>query len=259
MKRSAIALISGVLFGVGLVIAGMTRPTKILAFLDVTGAWDPSLAFVMMGAIVVHAVAVAVAQRRSASFAGEPFRWPTTKGVDRALIVGAAIFGVGWGLGGFCPGPALVSASAGNRSAIVFVVAMATDRLDGELARSRGLITDFGKLADPIADKALTGMAFIGLSLIGQLWWWVTVLVLVREIGITVLRFVVIRYGVMPASRGGKLKTVLQAVALSMLLAPIGGVWLWLSGAVMAAAVLVTVVTGVDYVLQARRLVSGRS
>ncbi len=142
---------------------------------------------------------------------------------------------------------------------LVFVVAMATDRLDGELARSRGLITDFGKLADPIADKALTGMAFIGLSLIGQLWWWVTVLVLVREIGITVLRFVVIRYGVMPASRGGKLKTVLQAVALSMLLAPIGGVWLWLSGAVMAAAVLVTVVTGVDYVLQARRLVSGRS
>ncbi|WP_068430041.1 CDP-diacylglycerol--glycerol-3-phosphate 3-phosphatidyltransferase [Piscicoccus intestinalis] len=142
---------------------------------------------------------------------------------------------------------------------LVFVVAMATDRLDGELARSRGLITDFGKLADPIADKALTGMAFIGLSLIGQLWWWVTVLVLVREIGITVLRFVVIRYGVMPASRGGKLKTVLQAVALSMLLAPIGGVWLWLSGAVMAAAVVVTVVTGVDYVLQARRLVSGRS
>ena len=142
---------------------------------------------------------------------------------------------------------------------LVFVVAMATDRLDGELARSRGLITDFGKLADPIADKALTGMEFIGLSLIGQLWWWVTVLVLVREIGITVLRFVVIRYGVMPASRGGKLKTVLQAVALSMLLAPIGGVWLWLSGAVMAAAVLVTVVTGVDYVLQARRLVSGRS
>lgn len=142
---------------------------------------------------------------------------------------------------------------------LVFVVAMATDRLDGELARSRGLITDFGKLADPIADKALTGMAFIGLSLIGQLWWWVTVLVLVREIGITVLRFVVIRYGVMPASGGGKLKTVLQAVALSMLLAPIGGVWLWLSGAVMAAAVVVTVVTGVDYVLQARRLVSGRS
>ena len=142
---------------------------------------------------------------------------------------------------------------------LVFVVAMATDRLDGELARSRGLISDFGKLADPIADKALTGMAFIGLSLIGQLWWWVTVLVLVRESGITVLRFVVIRSGVMPASRGGKIKTVLQAVALSMLLAPIGGVWLWLSGAVMAAAVVVTVVTGVDYVLQARRLVSGRS
>lgn len=143
---------------------------------------------------------------------------------------------------------------------VVFVVAMATDRLDGELARSRGLITDFGKLADPIADKALTGMAFIGLSLVGLLWWWVTIVVLVREIGVTLLRFVVIRYGVMPASRGGKLKTVLQAVALSMLLAPIGGPWILLAGVVMAAAVVVTLVTGVDYVLAARRLVtrSGR-
>ncbi len=143
---------------------------------------------------------------------------------------------------------------------VVFVVAMATDKLDGELARSRGLITDFGKLADPIADKALTGMAFIGLSLVGLLWWWVTIVVLVREIGITLLRFVVIRYGVMPASRGGKLKTVLQAVALTMFLAPIGGPWILLAGAVMAAAVAVTLVTGVDYLLAARRLVtrSGR-
>lgn len=139
---------------------------------------------------------------------------------------------------------------------VVFAVAMATDRLDGELARSRGLITDFGKLADPIADKALTGMAFMGLSLIGYLWWWVTIVVLVRELGITLLRFVVIRYGVMPAGRGGKLKTVLQALALSMMIAPIGGLWPVLSAVVMAAAVIVTVVTGVDYVLQARRLVT---
>lgn len=139
---------------------------------------------------------------------------------------------------------------------VVFVVAMATDRLDGELARSRGLITDFGKLADPIADKALTGMAFIGLSLIGHLWWWVTILVLVRELGITLLRFVVIRHGVMPASRGGKLKTVLQAAALSMMIAPIGGLWPMLAAVVMAAAVIVTVVTGADYLLQARRLVA---
>lgn len=139
---------------------------------------------------------------------------------------------------------------------VVFVVAMATDRLDGELARSRGLITDFGKLADPIADKALTGMAFIGLSMIGHLWWWVTIVVLVREIGITLLRFVVVRYGVMPASRGGKLKTVLQAVALGMLIAPLGGLWPVLAAIVMAVAVAVTMITGADYVLQARRLVA---
>ncbi len=141
---------------------------------------------------------------------------------------------------------------------VIFVGAMITDRLDGELARSRGLVTDFGKLADPIADKALTGMAFIGLSLIGVLWWWVTIVVLAREIGITLMRFVVIRYGVMPASRGGKIKTTLQAVALGMLIAPIGGLWLGLAWVVMAAAVVVTLATGVDYVLQARRLVASR-
>ena len=90
---------------------------------------------------------------------------------------------------------------------VTFSVAMVTDRVDGELARRRGLVTDFGKIADPIADKALTGTAFVGLSLLGELPWWVTVVVLVREIGITVLRFVVIRHGVMPAGRGGKLKT----------------------------------------------------
>lgn len=137
----------------------------------------------------------------------------------------------------------------------VFVVAMATDRLDGDLARSRGLITDFGKIADPIADKALTGMAFIGLSLIGALWWWVTVLVLVREIGITLMRFAVIRYGVMPASRGGKLKTALQAVALGLYIAPLTGIAQIVAAVVMAAAVAVTVVTGLDYVRQAWQLV----
>ncbi len=138
----------------------------------------------------------------------------------------------------------------------VFVVAMATDRLDGQIARARNLVTDFGKLADPIADKSLTGMALIGLSLIGELWWWVTAVVIVREVGITLLRLVVIRYGVMPASRGGKLKTTLQALALSLMIAPLGPPWSWIGVAVMAAAVLVTVVTGVDYVLKARRLVA---
>jgi len=141
----------------------------------------------------------------------------------------------------------------------VFVVAMATDRIDGNLARSRGLITDFGKIADPIADKALTGMAFVGLSIIGDLPWWITILVLVREWGITVMRLGVLRYGVMPASRGGKLKTVLQAVALGAYLFPIEALlpdWMmWFAYLTMAAAVAVTVVTGFDYVAQAVRMV----
>lgn len=138
---------------------------------------------------------------------------------------------------------------------VVFVAAMLTDRFDGELARSRGLVTDLGKISDPIADKALTGMAFVGLSLIGALWWWVTILVLVRELGITLLRLVVIRYGVMPAGRGGKIKTTLQAVALGMFVAPIGGLFATGAWVVMAAAVTVTLLTGLDYLLQARRLV----
>ena len=137
----------------------------------------------------------------------------------------------------------------------VFVLAMITDRIDGDLARKYGLITDFGKIADPIADKALTGAAFISLSAIGELWWWVTIVVLVREIGITLMRFVVIKYGVMPASKGGKLKTALQALALALLLMPLGGFVYWIGCAVMGAAVVVTVATGVDYVLAARRLV----
>jgi CDP-diacylglycerol--glycerol-3-phosphate 3-phosphatidyltransferase len=134
---------------------------------------------------------------------------------------------------------------------LVFLVAILTDWVDGHLARRQGLITAFGKLMDPIADKALIGTALVGLSLIDLLPWWVTVVILVREIGITLMRFVVIRRGVIPASKGGKLKTVLQAVGLSLVMAPLAG-WpgelgLW----VMYAAVLVTVVTGVDYVRQA--------
>ena len=96
---------------------------------------------------------------------------------------------------------------------VAFLAAMLTDRLDGEIARRRGLVTNFGKIADPIADKALTGMAFVGLSLIGDLWWWVTIVVLVREWGITALRFWVIRYGVISASYGGKAKTLAQIIA----------------------------------------------
>src|SRR5262249_11353947 len=108
----------------------------------------------------------------------------------------------------------------------IFALASITDRIDGELARKRGLITEFGKLADPIADKALIGAALIGLSVLGDLPWWVTVVVLVRDVGVTLLRFWVIRHGVIPASRGGKLKTLLQAVATGLfILIPIGS-WL---------------------------------
>lgn len=139
-------------------------------------------------------------------------------------------------------------------AAAVFVVATATDRLDGDIARARGLVTDFGKVSDPIADKLLMGMAFIGLSILELLPWWVTVLVLVRELGVTALRFVVIRHGVMPASRGGKLKTALQAVALLLYILPLSSFWHILAVVVMTLAVIVTVLTGVDYVMRAHTL-----
>ena len=134
----------------------------------------------------------------------------------------------------------------------VFVIASITDRLDGELARKRDLVTDFGKIADPIADKALTGSALISLSILGELWWWVTIVILAREIGITLLRFVVIRYGVIPASKGGKVKTMLQVVAIALYIMP--GPINPLRWIVMAAALVVTVATGVDYLLRAWRL-----
>jgi CDP-diacylglycerol--glycerol-3-phosphate 3-phosphatidyltransferase len=146
----------------------------------------------------------------------------------------------------------------------VFLVAILTDKIDGEIARSRNLVTDFGKLMDPIADKALTGMAFVGLSVIGELWWWVTIVVLAREWGITALRFWVIRYGVMPASRGGKIKTTLQATSLSGLILPlnhldgalgvVGQALWWVAVVLMVAAVVITVTTGYEYVRDAVKL-----
>jgi CDP-diacylglycerol--glycerol-3-phosphate 3-phosphatidyltransferase len=139
-------------------------------------------------------------------------------------------------------------------AAVVFAVASLTDFMDGELARRRNQVTNFGKVADPIADKALTGVAFIGLSLMGDLAWWVTLIVLAREIGVTLLRFWVIRRGVIPASRGGKVKTALQIVAILMYLVPLSGAWLTLRDVVMGAAVVVTVVTGIDYVFRALSL-----
>jgi CDP-diacylglycerol--glycerol-3-phosphate 3-phosphatidyltransferase len=136
----------------------------------------------------------------------------------------------------------------------VFVGAILTDSLDGYLARKHNLITRFGKLADPIADKALTGMAFIGLSIIGELPWWVTITMLVREWGITLMRFVVLRYGVMAAGRGGKLKTVIQAVAVVLYLLPLPGWAHAVAVVVMGLALVITVVTGLDYVRDAIRL-----
>jgi CDP-diacylglycerol---glycerol-3-phosphate 3-phosphatidyltransferase len=136
----------------------------------------------------------------------------------------------------------------------VFAVASVTDRIDGQIARKRGLVTDFGKLADPIADKALTGTALVLLSIEDLLPWWVTAVILVREIGVTLLRFWVIRHGVIPASRGGKLKTLLQAVGIGLYILPLPHWLSWLAVTTMAAALVLTVGTGVDYVLRAVRL-----
>ena len=151
--------------------------------------------------------------------------------------------------------------SAGYRWAAfaVFVVAMVTDRIDGDLARSRGLVTNVGKVLDPIADKALVTMALIGLSVVGEVWWWVTIVVLVREWGITAVRFWVIRHGVMAAGRGGKVKTLLQTFGIGFYLMPrwvlpYPDVWEALAAISLGAAVLITVVTGVDYLHQALRL-----
>ena len=131
-----------------------------------------------------------------------------------------------------------------------------TDLLDGELARRRGLVTDFGKIADPIADKALTGAALITLSVIGELPVWVTALILFRELGITALRFAVIRRGVIAASQGGKLKTLLQIIAICLyVLPPSFGLPALIKEVVMGAALVVTLVTGADYVIRAVRMI----
>lgn len=139
-------------------------------------------------------------------------------------------------------------------AALVFVVASLTDRLDGDLARRRDQVTDFGKIADPIADKALIGAALVGLSVLGELPWWITVLIAVREVGVTGLRFWVLRHGVIPASRGGKVKTFAQAVAIGLFVLPLPPAAQPVCWAVMGIALALTVVTGADYVLRALRL-----
>lgn len=137
---------------------------------------------------------------------------------------------------------------------LFFALAIITDRYDGMIARRTNQVTEFGKLADPIADKALTGAALVGLSVLALLPWWVTVAILVRELGVTLLRFWVIRHGVIASSRGGKLKTVVQALAIGLYLMPLTGVLASLRWWVMAGALVLTLVTGVDYVVRALRL-----
>ena len=156
----------------------------------------------------------------------------------------------------------------------LFVLAMITDKVDGDIARARGLVTNFGKIADPIADKAITGMAFIGLSIVGDIWWWVTIIVLVREWSVTVLRLSVLQHVVIAASASGKLKTGLQAVALSLLLLPLphgdahggafdfwpgptGEVLFYLAQVMLAGAVVMTMWSGYEFfrdVVKQRRL-----
>ncbi len=146
---------------------------------------------------------------------------------------------------------------------VIFVGAMITDKIDGDIARKRNLITDFGKIADPIADKAITGMAFIGLSIIGDIWWWVTIIVLIREWSVTLLRLSILKDVVVPAARSGKIKTVLQSVALAGLCLPLphgdahGGAFdvfgafgtflFYLSQVLLAAAVAMTMWSGYEF------------
>ena len=118
------SLLAGLVFGLGLIVSGMANPAKVIGFLDVAGRWDPSLALVMAGAIAVGAIAFALARTRTASFLDAPMRLPTDKRIDRRLLAGALVFGVGWGIAGFCPGPALVAIGMGSAKAVVFVVAM---------------------------------------------------------------------------------------------------------------------------------------
>ena len=161
-----------------------------------------------------------------------------------ALVVASSLHGTG---------PRIVSC-------LVFCVASGTDFLDGWIARRWSMVTSFGKVADPIADKALTGTALVLLAAYGRVWWWVVIVILAREWGVTALRFWVIRYGIIPASRGGKAKTLVQTVAIGLYVLPLveltGGsaVVEPVRVAVMAVAIALTVITGFDYILRAARL-----
>ena len=141
MKRLVVAFACGVIFALGLAISGMTHPSKVLAFLDFAGAWDPSLALVMASGVLVNVLLFRVALRRGAPLLGGAFALPDKRAIDARLVGGAAVFGVGWGLGGFCPGPAVVSVAGGAAPVVVFVVAMVVgmalhDRVAGHRSES---------------------------------------------------------------------------------------------------------------------------
>lgn len=136
MKRFA-EFVAGLLFGLGLIVSGMTDPAKVIAFLDLAGAWDPSLALVMGGAIGVGFFAFAVARRRTTAFLGDAMQIPTRRDIDRPLVLGSLVFGIGWGLAGFCPGPALVALGAGHWQAWVFVLAMVGGMAVHDLSAAR--------------------------------------------------------------------------------------------------------------------------
>jgi uncharacterized membrane protein YedE/YeeE len=137
MRHRLSEFLVGLLFGLGLLISGMTDPSKVLGFLDLFGQWDPSLALVMGGAIGVGVFAFALAKNRTVSFLGDAMRMPTSSQIDRRLIVGALMFGSGWGLAGFCPGPALVSLAAGQPKAAAFVVFMGLGMIIFEVLEGR--------------------------------------------------------------------------------------------------------------------------
>lgn len=132
------SLISGLVFGLGLILSGMANPAKVLGFLDLTGRWDPSLGFVMAGAIAVGAMAFAAARNRAASVLGQAMKLPTARQIDRRLIGGSVLFGIGWGIAGFCPGPGLVAMGMGEVKAVAFVLAMLAGMGVFELVERRG-------------------------------------------------------------------------------------------------------------------------
>ena len=135
--RIVTAFLAGLVFGLGLLLSGMADPAKVLGFLDLAGAWDPSLMFVMGGAVGVGAVAFALARKRARSLLGEPMQLPTKTSIDRRLLLGALLFGAGWGLAGFCPGPAVVALGVGEAKAVVFVLAMLAGMALFELVEAR--------------------------------------------------------------------------------------------------------------------------